>query len=131
MAAGAPTRSLDVAVALPAGLARLLDAEEVRRVAEGTELVRGVNMVVVNVFMTFKTIRIHHKRFGRNELGVGGARLGWLEILLAVLGTLRVPLARVLHVHDNHGGDESDDDDAKAGAPTPFNVGAGPAVHDV
>ena len=79
VAAGAPTRRLDVAVAGERGGAGLPHAGQVGRVVEGTEAVGAVVPAVVHVLVALHTVSVHHQRLGRNEVarcsaGQRGAR---------------------------------------------------------
>src|SRR5439155_8080640 len=100
--AGTPARGPDVAVTFLRDLACLPDAEEIRRIVERAEMVRGVKPAVVNILMALHAVVVHHQDVGADEVAVGRPRLGRLEIALPLLGPYLADLPRVEGVHHAH-----------------------------
>src|SRR5437773_11267129 len=96
MTAGAPARSLYVAVALQCHRARFLDAEEIRRVVERTGMVRAMEPAAVIVLVALQAVIVPHQRPRRNEIAACGARPRRVEIFCSFPGAGNVPVGRIL-----------------------------------
>ena len=131
VAAGAPAGGLGGAVALQRDLAGLADADQVRLVVERAEVVRRVEPAVVGVLVALQAVVVHHQRLGRDELAVGGDRLGREEVLLALLRPLDAERPGVLRVEQPHHRDEADDRNGQPPRPVPADPRAGQPVLDV
>src|ERR1041385_8462693 len=87
VAAGAPARGFDVAVAFERDATRFPHAEEVRFIVERTETVGAVKPAVVGVLMAIQTVAVHHQSAGGNEITGSGPGQRRLEIFFAFART--------------------------------------------
>src|SRR5258706_6710337 len=102
MAAGAPARGVQLAVALLADAASLADREQVGRVAEPAEAMRAVAPLLVDILVALAAVAVHLQRLRGDELARGGAGEGREVVLLARGRPFLVPAARILRLHDQH-----------------------------
>ena len=104
VAAGAPARRLDVAVAPQRHLPRLPHAEQVEGIVERAEMMRAVEPGLVSVLVARLAVIVHHQRPGRNELPRSRPRQRRLEILLPRrrTGPVFPGMRRVQQHHADH-----------------------------
>ncbi len=131
MTAGTPAGGAHIAVALQAHLPGLAHAEQVGRIIERAEVMRGVEPVVIDIGVAFQAITVHHQDRSRDKIARGRVHRRRFVILLALRGPLGVPFPRVLTVHDTHDDCKGSDSHTPAGSPIPLDLGTRAAVQHV
>ena len=129
--ARAPARRVHLAVAVHRHLSRLADAEQVGRIVERAELVGRVQVVVIDVLVALGAVFIHHERFGRDEVAIGGARLGREEVLHPFRRSFLAELLWIDGMDRGHAADDDRDGPRPVFAVFPFDLRAGLAMRDV